>query len=460
MQKEFTIGANVQRPYGINQMLGAQELADCLKKDGINIPIADHLDMLETKRMIGNKVIPNSIGIHPCEGFDASTQGDVSDLTIRRYRRYAEGGAGLIWFESFGIGSEGKDSPCQLTMLKENIPGVKALLEQTDAAAMNQYGTEHRPYKVIQLNHSGRRSVDLHGERKPICGWQSPVFDEMVFGDIPVADDEYIEMVIQQYIDAAENAMSAGFDGVDLKACHGYLLSDLMCAFERPGKYGGSFENRVRAIIEIVDGIRKKCGDNLDICIRMNAYDAIPYPYGWGMVKEAGVMQPDLTEPIALLKLLSAKGVKMMNITTHTPRFAPFGEGLSAQFNGKKVKPYYGVACLLNATKELRTAVPDMLYVATGLSWFEKYSVNVGAGGIEQGWFDIAGFGRQALAYPDFAKDIIIHKTLNEDKLCVLCDKCHELSMKGHTMVGCVIRDPEIYLPLYKEKVLKEDKLN
>lgn len=251
--------------------------------------------------------------------------------------------------------------------------------------------------------------------------------------------------------------MEAGFDGVDMKICHSYILSDLMGAFTRPGKYGGSFENRVRAILDIVDGIRKRCGDNLDICVRMNAYDAIPYPYGWGMVQKGGVMAPDLAEPIRLLKILRDKGVKIANISTSASRYLPFGEGLYAQRNGAEINPYPGVYFLLDSTKKLKEAVPELLYVGTGLSWFEKFCGHVGAGCIKQGWFDIAGFGRQALAYPDYAKDLLTKGTLDIKNVCLLCDKCHELSMVGHTHVGCVMRDKEHYLDLYRKKVQKID---
>ena len=148
--------------------------------------------------------------------------------------------------------------------------------------------------------------------------------------------------------------MEAGFDGVDMKICHSYILSDLMGAFTRPGKYGGSFENRVRAILDIVDGIRKRCGDNLDICVRMNAYDAIPYPYRWGMVQKEGVMAPDLAEPIRLLKILRDKGVKIANISTSASRYLPFGEGLYAQRNGAEINPYPGVYFLYRFNKKIK----------------------------------------------------------------------------------------------------------
>jgi len=97
--------------------------------------------------------------------------------------------------------------------------------------------------------------------------------------------------------------------------------------------------------------------------------------------------------------------------------------------------------------------------VATGFSWFEQFGGNVGAGGVEQGWFDFAGFGRQAFAYPDFAKDILVDGEMHRSKCCLTCDKCYDLIQKGHCQSGCVMRDQEIYLTLYKQYVLGSKKV-
>ena len=458
LKNNYTMGSLPKRPYRINRMKNVSELYDVMRlKEHIEIPINEDLSALHRRHKVGKKEIPNSLAVHPCEGFDGTREGNPTDSVFRRYRRYAEGGSGLIWFESFGVttdGKDGKDGPNQLMMEKKNISSVAELIRKTDEAAVNKFGVDNRPYKVIQLSHSGRRSVDEHWYPRPIVGGKNPVFDGSQLGETIIASDEYIEKMVEKYIQSAENAMEAGFDGIDMKICHSYILSDLMGAFTRPGKYGGSFDNRVRAILDIVEGIRKRCGEGIDICVRMNAYDAIPYPYGWGMVQKEGVMAPDLTEPIKLLRILADKGVKMANISTSASRYLPFGEGLYVQRSGSEINPYPGVHYLLKTTKELREAVPDLLYIGTGLSWFEKFCGHVAAGCIEDGWFDIAGFGRQALAYPGYAEDLLTKGCLETKKLCLLCDKCHELSMVGHTRVGCVLRDQEYYLSLYRERVL------
>ena len=269
-----------------------------------------------------------------------------------------------------------------------------------------------------------------------------------------------IEEIIRGFIDGAILAHQAGFDAVDVKVCHEYILRELLSAFTRPGKFGGSFENRTRALFMIIDGIRKNLGNAIDICVRLNAYDCVPYPYGWGMKKEEGVMEPDLTEPIKLCQMLVERDVRLIDLSTMMPRYQPYGRGLMAEHEEgaeAEINPYKGTFDLLKATKEIKEAVPGGIFVCTGLTWLEQFGGNVTAGGINQGWFDLGGFGRQGFAYPDFVRDLKEHKTMFRNKCCMLCDKCYDLIQIGHCQTGCVMRDQEIYLSLYREKVQHKD---
>src|SRR5205814_2590910 len=97
-----------------------------------------------------------------------------------------------------------------------------------------------------------------------------------VTSDAQVFSDSEIEQLIQQYIEAAQIASDVGADFVDIKHCHGYLLHEFLSAFIRPGKYGGSFENRTRILREIVAGIRAS-GNKIDIGVRLSAFDFVPF---------------------------------------------------------------------------------------------------------------------------------------------------------------------------------------
>ena len=114
-----------------------------------------------------------------------------------------------------------------------------------------------------------------------------------------------------------------------------------------------------------------------------------------------------------------------------------------------KEHPLESAAKMLNIMKEIQQSVPDIAVLATGFSWFRDYAPNVMAGGIKEGWFTMAGFGRQAFAYPDFAKDIIKNGKMDRSKCCIACGKCSEI-MRDGGKTGCVIKDSAVYGPLYK----------
>lgn len=449
----------VIKPYRFSQMKDAQDFARVMKADGLDFPVTGDLSVLTQPFELHGKTVPNRMGIHPLEGFDGTPEGAPSDLIFRRYRRYAEGGAGLIWYESIAISDDGRCNPLQMVINEQTVPEIARLIKESDAAAANVYGADHKPYNVLQLTHSGRRSNNSKWEPTPLAVCENPYMDghtsiDGSAGKIEIATDEKIEEIVEGFIHGAELAKEAGFDSVDVKICHEYILRELLSAFTRPGKYGGSFENRTRAVFEIIDGIRKRCGDDLEICVRLNAYDCVPYPYGWGMKMEDGVMAPDITEPVKLCNMLVERGVKLINLSTMMPRYRPYGAGLMAEHeDGADITPYAGVYDLLKATRDIKAQVPGGIFMCTGLTWLEQFGAAVGAGGIEQGWFDIAGFGRQGFAYPDFAKDVLEGRGMIRNKCCITCDKCYDLIQRGHCQSGCVVRDQEVYLPLYRKNV-------
>lgn len=452
---------SVNREFQIRKIKDLAEFVRVTSEQGMHFPVSEHTEVLAAPiRLKSGKVIPNSMGIAPLEGFDGTADGAPTDKVYRRYERYARGGAGLIWYESIAISDDGRCNPCQMVMNGETVKEIKKVLEHANAAAMETHG--RKPYNVVQLTHSGRRSVDKEFRPTPLAAVLNPYMDEHNAvdgskGKITVATDEKIEEIVQGFIDAAVLAYEAGFDAVDIKICHEYILRELLSAFTRPGKYGGSFENRTRAVFEIIHGIREKLGRKLDICVRMNAYDCIPYPYGWGMVKEEGVMKPDLSEPIQLCRLLVEEGVEIINLSTMMPRYLPYGRGMMVEHDEDgEITPFHGVECLLRATHEIKSAVPGGVFMCTGLSWLDVFGANVGAGGKEQGWFDIAGFGRQAFAYPDFARDIIEKGALGKNKVCLACDLCYDF-IQNYCNSGCATRDP-MYTELYKKEILPRKK--
>ena len=142
-------------------------------------------------------------------------------LTARRYLRYAEGGSGIIWFEAVAVSPDGRSNPNQLWLHKENVARFKSLISNVRKAA-NQKG--NRPLLVIQLTHSGRYSKP-EGKPKPMVAALNPVLDNT---EPYMLSDDDLKRIQDQYIIAAKLASLAGFDAVDLKACHGYLMVELL----------------------------------------------------------------------------------------------------------------------------------------------------------------------------------------------------------------------------------------
>ena len=432
-----------QKP-DITKIRSPEAFAEMLRKHGMALPVEKSMAELRKPLAIGDKTIPNRICIQPLEGFDSRSDGSPSELVYRRYSRFARSGAGLVWFESAAVADDGKSNPHQMMLSNNRINEFRALIEEMDRICLEQFG--FRQYKVLQLTHSGRVSRGSDWALKPLAGRHLETdADENI-----TATDERIFRLIDEMIDHAVMAMEAGFDAVDIKACHGYFLSELLSAFEREGEFGGSFENRTKALLQILDGIRERIGDSLTLTVRLNAYDSAPYPEGRGLRKEGSVLIPDLMETVKLCRILKDRGVRIINISASQPQQCLFGKT-----NDETVQPFANAWDLLMAVKEIKSQVSGVQFVCTGLSQFRQFGPAIGAGGIRDGWFDLAGFGRQALAYPGFARDALAGQMPDPDRCCILCNSCFRLMYPGLSAAGCVVRDPEPYASFYRRNVLK-----
>ena len=397
---------------------------------------------------INRMTLKNRIVMPAMASYHAAVNGEATEKLIRYHEERAKGGVGMNIVEATYVARSGNSFDLGLGISDDFM--IKGLSKLTDAVH------RHDGKIAIQLQHGGRFG------NPPTSGCPR-LLVSMIPGLAPtenarVMDADDIEGMVEAYVQAARRAVEAGFDAVEIHGAHGYLINQFMSPLTnlREDAYGGSFENRTRALFDIIDGIRRRVGGGIEICVRLNAYDCVPYPYGWGMVKKEGVMEPDLTEPVKLCNMLVERGVKLINLSTMMPRYRPYGTGLMAEHDDQPITPYAGVHDLLKATRDIKAQTPGGIFMCTGLTWLEQFGANVGAGGIEQGWFDIAGFGRQAFAYPDFAKDILCGKGMQRNKCCLTCDKCYDLIQIGHTTTGCVPRDQEVYLPLYRKYVQKK----
>jgi len=430
----------------------------------VSVNAIEDVSILAEPVQAGELVIPNSLAVHPMEGCDGDSQGRPGKLTIRRYKRFAAGGAGLIWAEATAVVPEGRANPRQLWLhekIKESFAAMVKMIRQVAAESM---GPGHKPVIVLQLTHSGRYSKP-EGAGHPMIAQRDPYRDALapqqkpdtnrksrIPDDWPLVTDEYLDKLQDAYVTAARIAFEVGFDAVDIKSCHGYLINELFGCRDRKGKYGGSFENRTRFPLEVIDKIHKELGKDAAVVTRLGIYDAIPYPFGWAVDKD-DYTKPDLTEPKKLIGLLQQRGVKLINVTLANPYYnphvgRPFNETIVGGYEEPE-HPLVGVSRLVNLTGKIQKEFPDIAIVGTGYSWLRTLFANVGAANKTNGLTTLIGAGRMGFAYPDFAKDIITTGRMYPEKVCVSCSACTQI-MRDNGMTGCVVRDNEVYGPIFE----------
>ena len=416
---------------------------------GTGLPFSEDTAVLAAPLTVGSRTIPNRLACQAMEGCDGTPGGSPDALTRRRYDRFARGGAGLIWFEATAVMEEGRANPRQLYICDGNLDDFKKQVEAIKETALRENGYE--PVVIMQATHSGRYSKP-QGAPAPLIAYNNPIFEK----DSPIAPerivtDEYLDRVGEALVRGALLAEKAGFDGVDIKACHRYLNSELLSAYERGGRYGGSLENRTRLLRESVEGAIARCGSDFLVTSRLNIYDGFAYPYGFG-VKPDGSLEFDATEPAWLVNKLHQSGVKFLNITMGNPYFNPHVNRPYATGGYEAPEhPLQGVQRMLEGTGQLKAAVPEMKLLCSALSYLGVSAPNVAAACIAQGKFDLAGFGRTIFAYPDFAKDILKTGAMDKNKLCICCSKCTQIMRKPGGTPGCVIRDRDVYGPIYQQ---------
>ena len=423
------------------------ELKERAETCGVCFPVSENIGVLSEKTMIGCKEAPNRLACQAMEGCDGTPDGKPGELTKRRYARLAAGGAGIIWFEATAVLPEARANPRQLFLNRKTLDAFKRQTEEIRETAFKANG--FAPLIIAQLTHSGRYSKP-NGTPEPIIAYNNPLFEKD--GPLPesrLISDDGLNRVEEALVNAALLAEQAGFDGADIKCCHRYLNCELLSAFERPGRYGGSFENRTRLLRESMAGAKQRCGNDFIVTSRLNIYDGFPYPYGFGVHKDGGLAF-DPEEPIRLLQILAKQGTELLNITMGNPYVNPHvNRPFAAGPYTAPEDPLTGVERMLNGTMLLKKAVPELKIICSALSYLGSAAPKVAAGYIEAGGFDFAGFGRTIFAYPDFARDIIRNGGMEQKKCCVCCSKCSEIMRAGGTP-GCVIKDAGVYAPIYK----------
>jgi 2,4-dienoyl-CoA reductase (NADPH2) len=404
---------------------------------GFSLPYSDDITPLLRPYNLAGFSLANRMIVQPMEGYDSESEGSPSELSKRRYLRYASGGSAIIWFEAVSVNRDGRSNPHQLWIHGKNHDSFSRLNEQIRKHAA-KIGID--PFLVIQLTHSGRYSKP-EGIPKPQVAAKNPLLDKTA----PyILSDDDLKRILDQFVTAAKLAYKTGFNAVDLKACHGYLIVELLSAKTRINSiFGGEdTSRRFRFLLEAFDRIRDEVPD-LMVTTRLNISDV--YKGGFG-VGENGL--PDFTEPLILVDQLKSKGIKMLNITMGSPYFnphvnRPFDNPLPGQ-DVPDEHPLEGVMRMINGTSLFSTRYPEIAVAASAYSYLRHYAPNVAAGVINTGGASLIGFGRNSFAYPSMPLDLMKSGKADPKKMCITCSGCTRL-IRNLRPGGCVIHDRKIY---------------
>ena len=421
-----------------------------------NSPLDQSLD-------IGGFVVGNRWCIHPMEGWDGTHDGQPTEHTLRRWRHFGHSGAKLIWGgEAFAVQADGRANPRQLAFIDGNVQqaedGLRKLLSALLESHQQQFGRTEDLLVGLQLTHRGRFSKPNDPDRmEPKIAYHHPLLDRRLHiaadDDSLIISDDYLERLIGRYIAAAKIAQRVGFHFVDVKHCHGYLGHELLSAFTRKGKFGGSFENRTRFAREIIQAIQSEC-PGLRIGMRLSAMDIppfgtqadipLPYRYGFGC-DPADPLKPDLREPIALVRMLGDLGVKLINVTCGSPYYNPHIQrpAIFPPSDGYQPPedPLVGVHRHIHLTRQLKAACPGSFMVASGYSYLQEFLPNVAQAVIRRGWADFVGLGRIVLSYWDLPADVSAGKRLDAKRFCRTFSDCTTAPRNG-LISGCYPLDP------------------
>jgi 2,4-dienoyl-CoA reductase-like NADH-dependent reductase (Old Yellow Enzyme family) len=267
--------------------------------------------------------------------------------------------------------------------------------------------------------------------------------------------DDDIKRLVEDYARAAALAQKIGFDFVDFKQCHGYFGHELLSAVDRPGLYGGSFENRTRFIREGVAAI-KAAAPGLAIGMRLSIFDFVPFkkgpdanigvpeefekPYRYAFGGDGTGQGWNMDEPVALVKMLCGQGVSLICGTIGSPYYVPHIQrpALYPPCDGYQPpeEPLKGVARQIKAVAQLKQACPEAQIVASGLTYLQEMFPFVAQRIVADGLCDFAGLGRMMLPYPEIFADSLSGAPLRKRQICRTFSDCTTAPRNG-LVSGC-----------------------
>ncbi|MDN5331258.1 MAG: hypothetical protein PWP45_483 [Tepidanaerobacteraceae bacterium] len=326
----------------------------------------------------------------------ANSDGTVSERDIQFYAARAKGGVGLIITECMVVDERGKGNTRQMCAYDDKfISGLKALADE-----VHKYGAKI----VAQIYHPGRQGISAINGNMPMAA-PSEVECKVVHQPVKAMSTEEVEGMVKKFVDAAVRIKKAGFDGVEVHGAHGYLINQFLSPYtnKRIDKYGGSFENRMRFLEEIVVGIREKCGKDFPLLVRLTVDE---------FLEKVGLPNEGLhlEDGVKIAKRLEELGVDALDISC----------GIYETMNVSWEPASYEQGWKIHLAETIKKAV-NIPVIGVSVFRDPEFADRM----IREGKIDFAGSARQHFADPEWANKAKEGR-VDEIRKCISCLYCME----------------------------------
>lgn len=365
--------------------------------------------MLFEPGVIGSMNVKNRVVRSATYEGMADENGIVGERYVELYRRLAKGGTGLIitgfaYVRKDGIALRGQTG----LYSDECVPPLKKMVESV-------HEVDPEVKVVVQLSHGGRQAhPKLTGG---VLIAPSPIPDKSINVTPRKMTTDEIKEVIEDFVRAAERARDAGFDGVQIQACHGYLLSQFISPYSnrRNDEYGGSTENRARMLIEIIRGIKKSCGRDWPVLVKLQMDD---------FVADENRLKP--LEAVEIAVMVSKSGADAIEVSGGIYESALYGNLTSVRTKVGKEEPE---AYFLPLAIEAKRALPSTPIMLVGGIRSKSIAEEI----LENEHADFISMSRPLIRDPDLPAKWMKGEGLKSE--CVSCNDC--LRNAGKQGLGC-----------------------
>ncbi len=359
------------------------------------------LERLFSPFRLKNLYFKNRLVMPALASFLFDDEGNVTEHLLEHYRRRASSGVAMVIVEACAVSPEGIVSRHQGRIFDDRfIEGLSRLAE-----TIKREGA----IAGIQIHHAGRQTSPRVIKREPFA--PSPLPCPTIRGDVKPLTKEEIREIVKKFGDAAERAVKAGFDLIEIHGAHGYLINQFLSRFSniRNDEYGGSLENRARFAKEVVEEVRRRIGKDFPLSFKISAQEFVPN----GLTVD---------ESIEIIKILIKAGIDIVQVSA----------GCDATPEWICQPMYMKRACLADSAGKIKSRI-SIPVMSVGRINDPSVAEEI----IKKGWADLVCMGRAIIADPELPKKAKEGR-LDELNYCIACNSCME-SIFRRGRIECLV---------------------